>query len=519
MEAKVFEPVYDVVIVGAGIAGCPLAVSLAQGNKKVLLIERDLSEPDRIVGELLQPAGVSYLRSLGLGWTLEGIDAQRVEGYGIFYNGDTTGFTYPETTESMQDDEIPEDKNKKPSAKANDDKAGKENKARAPRKAEGRAFHHGRFIMKLREAAKREKNITLVQGTVLDLIEQDSAAKADVATGRVVGVTVRVGEDREYKAKAHVTVVCDGCHSRFRRRVQCPDPVRIDVGSHFVGAVLKDIVLPFDKRGNVFLIKPSPVLMYQIGSRETRVLVDVPGAKLPPREQLEEYLVKSVAPQLPEEVRGAYLKAVGEGNLKSMPNQYMAAREINTPGVFLIGDSNNMRHPLTGGGMTCAFADVVELSSRLNAIGDLSDLAAVEAVKPQVFEARKAKVSAINVLSLALYSIFSVPKAEFEQLRAACFYYLKAGGVFLAGPVGLLSGLSRSPNLLITHFFAVALYGTARVMTPVPTPWAMWTAVKMIGEAANIIVPLLVRDRITWLGSLGRLWYGPCTEPPQKKDD
>lgn len=60
---------YDVVIVGAGIIGCTLASALGKQGREVLLLERDLSEPNRIVGELLQPGGVEALEKLGLrGW-------------------------------------------------------------------------------------------------------------------------------------------------------------------------------------------------------------------------------------------------------------------------------------------------------------------------------------------------------------------------------------------------------------------------------------------------------------------
>ena len=38
----------------------------ANQGRQVLLIERDWSEPDRIVGELLQPGGVQALQRLGL---------------------------------------------------------------------------------------------------------------------------------------------------------------------------------------------------------------------------------------------------------------------------------------------------------------------------------------------------------------------------------------------------------------------------------------------------------------------
>ena len=57
---------YDVAIIGSGILGSTLAASLALSGRSVLLVERDLSEPDRIVGELLQPGGCIAMRKLGI---------------------------------------------------------------------------------------------------------------------------------------------------------------------------------------------------------------------------------------------------------------------------------------------------------------------------------------------------------------------------------------------------------------------------------------------------------------------
>lgn len=57
---------YDIAIIGAGIIGTALAHVLGNQGRSVLLLERDLSEPDRIVGELLQPGGVKMLEKLGL---------------------------------------------------------------------------------------------------------------------------------------------------------------------------------------------------------------------------------------------------------------------------------------------------------------------------------------------------------------------------------------------------------------------------------------------------------------------
>jgi len=56
----------DVVIVGAGVIGCAIAVALAKQGRSIILLEHSLKEPDRIVGELLQPGGVFALEKLGL---------------------------------------------------------------------------------------------------------------------------------------------------------------------------------------------------------------------------------------------------------------------------------------------------------------------------------------------------------------------------------------------------------------------------------------------------------------------
>jgi 2-polyprenyl-6-methoxyphenol hydroxylase-like FAD-dependent oxidoreductase len=42
---------------------------------------------------------------------------------------------------------------------------------------------------------------------------------------------------------------------------------------------------------------------------------------------------------------------------------YISASPSRTPGAVLLGDAFNMRHPLTGGGMTVAFSDVVTMKA------------------------------------------------------------------------------------------------------------------------------------------------------------
>jgi squalene monooxygenase len=64
-EENVPDP--DVVVIGSGILGSSMASMMARLGYHVTVIERDLREPDRIVGELMQPGGCKALRKLGLG--------------------------------------------------------------------------------------------------------------------------------------------------------------------------------------------------------------------------------------------------------------------------------------------------------------------------------------------------------------------------------------------------------------------------------------------------------------------
>ena len=94
----------DVVIVGAGILGCAIAWALANQGRSVTLLEKTLKEPDRIVGELLQPGGVQALEKLGLRDCLEEIDAIKVYGYDVIYYGQEVEIPYPEKLAGRRED-------------------------------------------------------------------------------------------------------------------------------------------------------------------------------------------------------------------------------------------------------------------------------------------------------------------------------------------------------------------------------------------------------------------------------
>jgi squalene monooxygenase len=49
-----------------------------------------------------------------------------------------------------------------------------------------------------------------------------------------------------------------------------------------------------------------------------------------------------------------------------MPNEWLPAQAIKTPGVILVGDARNIRYPLTGSDMTVALKEIVLLRDILD---------------------------------------------------------------------------------------------------------------------------------------------------------
>ncbi|KAH9919255.1 uncharacterized protein B0H18DRAFT_1086705 [Fomitopsis serialis] len=359
---------YDVIIVGAGMAGLKLK---RPAPLRICLLERSLAEPDRIVGEAL--------RRLGMAACLEGIDAVPVRGYCVVLNV--------------------------------------------------KPLPHGPSIQSLRKKARAALGVETVEATASELVECPT-------TGRVLGVRatrkVEGGEQAAEKETflADLTIVADGCFSNFRTAVLDGAGMKSVTKSHFVGIVLEDAEFPIPKHGTVVLVKVlvkghGPVLLYQIASRDTRMLVDL---KTP----------------LPPDIEQVILDEIGQHTKE---------------GVFLVGDSWNMRHPLTGGGMTVAFNDVVVLQDLLREI--------------------------LHVLHrwhcVALYDLFGADDEALEVLRMGCFKYFELGGDCVRDPVSLLAGIEQSTLLLARHFFAVALYAI----------WVMFTHPRriVVDEKAVYVKP------------------------------
>ena len=459
----------DVVIIGAGIFGCAIAVALGNQGRSVVLLERSLREPDRIVGELLQPGGVAALEKLGLRDCLEEIDAVKVYGYDVIYYGEEVRISYPA---NARDGVAGEPMEKELSH--TDEMRGTKRK-----RPEGRSFHHGRFIRRLREKAMQNSNVTVVEATATDLVRSGYS-------GQVVGVQATMnGQDDSYFGD--LTIVADGYASKFRKQFRTDTPV---AKSKFWGLELIDAKLPMPNHGHVILGDGSPVLLYQIGTHETRALVDIPE-NLPSASVaaggVKAHLTNVVLPTLPAEVQPSFRAAIEKDRLRSMPNSWLPPTTNKAPGLIILGDAMNMRHPLTGGGMTVAFNDAVLLSELLSPTNvPMLDDSKLVLKQMQAFHwQRKGLTSVINILAQALYSLFAADNKQLKALQLGCFDYFKLGGRRVDEPASMLAGIIRQPLLLFYHFFAVALY-------------AMWIYIVRGGSA--FALPLRI------LGSVGVFW-------------
>ncbi len=440
----------QVCIVGGGLTGSSLAAFLGKHQIPVVVIEKEWNEVDRIVGELLQPGGVQQLKNMGIEKVLEGIDAQPVYGYSIFRKGKSIQVAYP-----LGNDFSP-----------------------------GMGFRNGKFVQNIRALLHDLPTVTRISGNVTKLIYEGEK--------KITGVKYLTDEGAIVQVDATLTVVCDGIFSRFREQLNA-EPHRVT--GFFAGLVLENVTLPFPSHGHVFITDQSPFLVYPITSTSARMLIDFPGDQ-PPRitDEFKSVLKSKLIHHMPEVLRPSFIQAVEEGKIKIMPNHKLNVQPILISGAVMVGDALNMRHPLTGGGMTVAFTDVYQLGTRLIAHYRDGKFENLDQAVRDFYSCKSSHTGSVNVLADALYGVMSD-----DELSEACFDYLARGGKYASEPVSLLSAISRNKSLLIRHFFAVARFGALKKLKQSFSFQAIREAYGMIGRATILVRPLLLAEKPSWM--------------------
>ena len=427
---------FDICIIGAGMAGATIAAYLAPKGIKIALIDHCFKEKKRIVGELLQPGAVLSLEQMGLRHLLEGFDAQPVDGYALVQGDEKTTIPYPHHYTGM-------------------------------------GLHNGRFLQKIRSSALHNASVTQIHGKALHLLENERH--------EIIGVSYRESVTSEIKSiYAPLTITSDGFFSNFREDLSNNKKT---VTSYFIGLILKDCDVPFPKHGHVFLSGPTPFICYPISSRESRILIDFPGEQLPRKALLQSHLDANVTPYIPECMRSSYEQALQAGGFKVMPNHYMAAKPIVRKGAVMLGDALNMRHPLTGGGLTAVFSDIQILSAHLLAMPDFSNTDLIHEKIEAYYRDRQRANANLNILANALYGVMSN-----DLLKTAVFKYLQCGGTNAQESIAILAGLNRHHYSLIKQFFCLAIYGAYDLVRE--NIANLPKATKILSDAFTIIKPL-----------------------------
>ena len=489
------EEHYDAIVIGAGVVGPCLAKVLAGQGRKVLIVEREWSKPNRIVGELMQPSGLLALKRLGMAQAVNNINAIQTVGYYISFFDKNLKINYPEKSILMKNkiniNPVPGalTSNKLSSDKLiTDETLNMDDWEKSPF-VRGVALHHGDFLMNLRSICLNEPNVTKLDGNVTKIIEKN---------GRVTGIEVA---DKGI-FNASLVFSCDGIYSKFRKELS-KDYIP-SIGSYFIGLDLVDANLPAKYHGHVILGNHAPVLIYQISPHHSRILCAYRSNTLPKRNDVLNYLSNEVLPNLPNEIKPCFQKSYeesfdGSNIYKAMPNQFLTARLNDKPGFICLGDSLNMRHPLTGGGMTVGLNDCALMCEILSTLSndELKDHSLVFNCMKKFHNERKGLDVVINTLSIALYTLFAADSSALTILQRGCFYYFLRGGECVNGPISLLSGLCPSSLTLFNHFFSVAFYSCYLNFIDRgfwKFPLAIWENIQALTTACFVLLPLLSKE-------------------------
>lgn len=176
-----------------------------------------------------------------------------------------------------------------------------------------------------------------------------------------------------------------------------------------------------------------------------------------------------------------------------MPCSRLHPEYFDKQGILFIGDAWNIRHPITGAGMTVALSDVVLLSELLKPLTLTSSEEIHHIIKKKFFPERIKRVAATNVLAESIYQVFA-GRAHMKAMQQAIFSYFKIGPKATTAPISLLACLETNPFLLIFHFFVVAVYGSWQII--MKSPLSFITAIRVITTAASFFLPMLYHEHL-----------------------
>jgi squalene monooxygenase len=407
----------DILVVGGGFTGASLATAMADGRRRVLVLEARAGKNPRFAGELIHPTGVDVLQRLGLLGSLAAGGGRSVKGFAVIRErgADPTLLPYAEIPGSRPD---------------------------------GFAMEHHDMVARLREQALRRPGVEIRTGCrVTDVVREG---------GRVAGVRTEAGEE----IRANLVLAAEGRHSKLRGLLGFPERARL---LSFSAAVLaQGAGLPAPGYGHIFLGAWGPILAYAIGDGRVRMVLDLPSAEQggpKGQAQVAERLRSGYAPFVPEPLRSAMLAALDAGPVEMAANYSISTQRCVAPGVALVGESGGCSHPLTAAGMTVCLTDIRLLAEELAAPGD-PDRALAR------YEKRRYRfVRAREILADALYEVFRAAEDGTRALRHGIFRYWDGSRRARATSMALLSGHQSRLAVFLEEYLRVVAQSITGVLT------------------------------------------------------
>ena len=317
-------PVFDVIVVGGGIAGSTLGGVLARAGLGVLVVEKEARFRDRVRGETTWPYGVADARAMGLHDLLRRAGAVDIVGVSRYENQQRST-RYLWATDSIDGlSEI--------------------------------GFCHPR----LQEEAFRwagEQGATTLR-----------PAKAVRFTGNGTRTVTVVQDDRETDYTARLVVGADGKTSAVRRWTGGESVT--DPEHHRFGGVLVSGVQTDDRdTDNIAGTPRLKVNWFAAGAEHTRLYLQATAQRLREWEADRTFpaLLTVTAPHMPE---GALDAVQQEGPIGFFPNSDTWASRAAGNGVVLVGDAAGAPDPSLGHGTALLFHDLRTLSELLLAERD-----------------------------------------------------------------------------------------------------------------------------------------------------
>ena len=310
-------PVFDVVIVGGGIAGSSLGGVLARGGLGVLVIEKETHFRDRIRGEGTWPWGVAEARRAGLPDLLNAAGTVEMRAFKRYANGQPVETVW----ERPAPDDIP-----------------------------GLGFLHPRFQEAAFAWAEAQGAITIRPGKATSF-SHNGRPSLSVAV-----------EGKETEFTARLIVGADGKLSMTRRWTGGESVA--DPENHRMGGVLISGAVYKREWNNFSWADCAAVNWFAAGPEMTRLYLVMTAQRLRETGVDRSFpaLVDFAAGHTPE---GALHNIEQQGPIGFFPNNDIWASRIAGNDVVLIGDAAGAPDPTQGHGTSLLFHDVRALSELL----------------------------------------------------------------------------------------------------------------------------------------------------------